>query len=224
MIKFLTSTVGKKYLMGLSGLIWTGFVFAHMAGNMLMFISPEAYNTYGHNLVSGNLIYIVETVLILALMTHVGLAISLTMENRRSRPQGYAVQAGPDKGSRWASRTMAIHGTIILIFLVSHLLTFKFGVYYETTVDGVVMRDLFRLMVEIFTQPLYLVWYFISLILLGFHLSHGVGSIFQSFGLLHPTYQPLIKMVSWVYALVVVVGFLSQPIAVALFYRGGGLS
>jgi len=222
MFSFLTSTVGKKYLMGLSGLIWTGFVFAHMAGNMLMFVSPDAYNIYGHNLVSGNLIYFVEGLLILALLTHVGLAISLTLENRRSRPDRYAVRGRGAKSARWASRTMAIHGTIILIFIVTHLITFKFGTYYETTVDGVVMRDLFRLMVEIFTQPVYLAWYFISLILLGFHLSHGVGSVFQSFGLLHPTYQPMIKTVSWVYAIVVVVGFLSQPIAVFLLHQGGG--
>ncbi len=222
MFSFLTSTVGKKYLMGLSGLIWTGFVFAHMAGNMLMFVSPDAYNTYGHNLVSGNIIYFIEGLLILALLTHVGLAVNLTLENRRARTSRYAVLGGKEKGSRWASRTMALHGTIILIFLVSHLITFKFGAYYETTVDGVVMRDLFRLMIEIFTQPIYFAWYAISLVLLGFHLSHGVGSVFQSFGLLHPSYQPLIKTISWVYASVVVLGFLSQPIAVALLYRSGG--
>lgn len=222
MFSFLTSTVGKKYLMGLSGLIWTGFVFAHMAGNMLMFVSPDAYNTYGHNLVTGNIIYFAEALLILALVTHVVLAINLTWENRRARSSRYAMLGGKEKGSRWASRTMAIHGTIILIFLVSHLITFKFGTYYETTVHGVVMRDLFRLMIEIFSQPLYLAWYFISLILLGFHLSHGVGSVFQSFGLLHPAYQPMIKTVSWVYAVVVVLGFLSQPIAVFLFYNNGG--
>lgn len=223
MLNFLTSTVGKKYLMGLSALIWTGFVFAHMAGNMLMFVSADAYNAYGHALVTGNLIYFVEAVLILALVLHVGLAINLTYNNRRARGTRYAGgNPSGEKGARWASRTMALHGTIILIFIVSHLITFKFGVYYETTVDGVVMRDLYRLMVEIFTQPVYLVWYFISLILLGFHLTHGVGSIFQSFGLLHPSYQPMIKTLSWVYAIVVVGGFLSQPIAVFLMHQGGG--
>lgn len=222
MYNFLTSTVGKKYLMGLSGLIWTGFVFAHMAGNMLMFISADAYNAYGHALVSGNLIYFIEALLILALVTHVALAINLSLQNRSARPERYARAGSREKGSRWASRTMALHGTIILIFVVSHLITFKFGAYYETTVNGVVMRDLYRLMVEIFTQPIYLGWYVISLVLLGFHLSHGVGSVFQSFGLLHPAYQPMIRTLSWIYAIVVVGGFLSQPIAVFMLHQGGG--
>ncbi|MBX2988093.1 MAG: succinate dehydrogenase cytochrome b subunit [Bdellovibrionaceae bacterium] len=221
MLNFLTSTVGKKYLMGASALVWVGFVFAHMAGNLLMFVSPDAYNAYGHALTSGMIIYVAETGLILALLTHVFLGIQLTLQNRAARPQRYAAAGSRSKGAVFASRTMAIHGTIILIFLVSHLITFKFGTYYETTVNGVVMRDLYRLLVEIFAQPVYVIWYVISLVLLGFHLSHGVGSMFQSFGLLHPTYQPVIRKLSWTYAIVVVAGFLAQPIVVFFIANEG---
>lgn len=219
MIGFLGSSVGKKYLMGLSALVWAGFVFAHMAGNMLIFISADAYNTYGHNLTSGNIIYAVEALLILALITHVVLAIKLTLDNRASRPQRYAVAPKGEKRTTAASVTMGIQGSIILAFLILHIATFKYGTYYETTVHGVVMRDLFRLMVEVFHQPGYVVWYIVALIVLGFHLSHGVKSVFQSLGLWNLSYKPMVKTVAWIYGLVVAAGFLSQPIYVYLFAR-----
>lgn len=216
MLSFLKSTVGKKYLMGLSGAVWAGFVFVHMAGNLLIFLGPDAYNKYAHSLASGNLVVAVDTLLLIALIVHVFLAVNLTMENRAARPERYAVRGGREKGATLASRTMAVHGSIILIFVVTHLLTFKFGTVYMTNVNGVEMRDLARLMVEVFQQPLYVAWYVISLVLLFFHLKHGVGSVFQSFGLLHPTYQPMIKKLSLTYALVVSAGFISQPIYVFL--------
>lgn len=217
MVQLLTSTVGKKYLMGLSGLVWVGFVFAHMAGNLLIFIGPEAYNLYGHALTSGYFIYAAEAVLILALVTHVICGVSLTLENKRARPTSYAASGSRHKSASLASKTMAIHGTIILIFLITHLVTFKFGPVYMANIDGLMVRDLHRLMVEIFHQPIYVVSYAICLLLLGLHLSHGVGSIFQSFGLLHPAYQGLIEKIKWTYSLVVVAGFLSQPIYIFLF-------
>ena len=105
---FLGSTVGKKYLMGISGLVWAGFVMAHMAGNLLMFVSADAYNAYGHALVSGNIIYVAEAVLILALITHVFCAVSLTLHNRSARPNRYAVAASGEKKVSGASRTMAV--------------------------------------------------------------------------------------------------------------------
>ena len=219
---FLTSTVGKKYLMGLAGIIWAGFVFAHMAGNLLMFISADAYNSYGHALTSGNIIYVAEAVLILALIMHVFLAISLTRQNRAARAGGgYAVSPKGDKKARFGSKTMGVQGTIILVFIILHLNTFKYGGHYETTVNGVVMRDLFKLMVEIFQQPGYVFWYLICMVLLGIHLSHGVGSVFQSFGLMNGRYQPLLRRLSAVYAIVVALGFIAQPIYIYLFARQG---
>lgn len=222
MSKFVTSSVGQKYLMGVAGLVWVGFVFAHMAGNLLMFVSPEAYNLYGHTLTSGYVIYFAEAILVAALLTHVFIGITLTIKNRRARPHRYAAAGSRNKGARPASRTMMVHGSIILVFIITHLATFKYGTYYETTVNGVVMRDLYRLMVEVFSQPLYVVWYCVALVLLGFHLSHGFSSMFQSFGLLHPSYNETIKKVGWVYAVVVAAGFLSQPIVVFLLSQHGG--
>lgn len=214
---FLGSTVGKKYLMGLSGVIWAGFVLAHMAGNLLIFVSHDAYNAYGHALTSGNIIYVAEVVLVLALILHVYMAINLTMLNRAAKEQKYAVAAKGKKKSTLASRTMAVQGTLILAFVIYHIITFKYGVYYETTVHGVVMRDLARLMAEVFQSPAYVVWYVVCLILLGFHLSHGVGSSFQSLGLMEGSYRNTWKKLSYGYAVIVALGFIAQPLYLFFF-------
>lgn len=214
---FLGSTVGKKYLMGITGLIWAGFVLAHMAGNLLIFVSSDAYNAYGHALTSGNIIYVAEAVLILALITHVFTAISLTRHNRAAKNQRYAVAAGGKKKVSLASRTMAVQGSLILAFIILHIATFKYGTYYETNVHGVVMRDLAKLITEVFQSPGYVAWYILCLILLGFHLSHGVGSSFQSLGLMEGTYRNFWKKLSCAYAVIVALGFIAQPTYLFLF-------
>lgn len=217
MLDFVKSTIGRKYIMGLTGLVWAGFVLAHMAGNMLIFVSSDAYNTYGHMITSGNFIYVAEAVLIIALVTHIISAISLTRQNRQARPRSYAIDPNGDKGARLASKTMAAQGLIILTFIITHLITFKFGTYYETTVNGVVMRDLARLMFEVFQSPIYVGWYLVSLALLCAHLSHGFGSVFQSFGILERHMQGPLKKLSWTYAIVVTFGFVSQPLYILIF-------
>ncbi len=213
---FLTS-IGKKYLMAISGLIWAGFVMAHMAGNLIIFLGSDAYNKYGHAMVSNPLLIPAEIFLAVAFVTHVCLAIWLTIENKSAKGSRYAVSAKAEKGGSLASRTMAVQGSLVLFFLISHLLTFKFGTYYETTVNGVVMRDLYRLLVECFRNPGFVAWYVVALIVLGFHLKHGVGSIFQSLGLKNDHYAQLISKLSLLYGVVVSIGFLSQPLYVYFF-------
>lgn len=213
---FLTS-VGKKYLMAVTGLIWAGFVMSHMAGNLIIFLGSDAYNSYGHAIVSNPLLIPAEIFLALAFVTHVGLAVLLTIENKAAKGTRYAVAAKAEKGGSLASRTMAVQGSLVLFFLISHLLTFKFGSYYETTVNGVVMRDLYRLLLECFHNPGFVSWYVVAVIILGFHLSHGVGSIFQSLGLKNDHYIPLISKFSTFYGVVVTAGFLSQPLYVYFF-------
>lgn len=215
MLDFLKSTVGRKYVMGLTGLVWMGFIFGHMAGNMLLLVSADAFNAYGHAIVSNKiLLYGAEVTLVLALIAHVVTAISLTVKNRSSRNSRYAVQPNGDKGARFASRTMALQGSILLAFIILHLIAFKYGANYETTVNGVQMRDLHRLVIESFKQTGFVVWYCIALIIMMFHLSHGAHSIFQSFGILERKMQDNLRVFAWVYAAVVVGGFLSQPLYV----------
>ena len=217
MFDFVKSTVGRKYIMGISGLVWMGFVLSHMAGNMLILVSPDLYNAYGHAIVSNKpLLYGAESVLVLALIVHVTTAISLTIENRKAKGSRYAVSASGDKASTLASRTMGMQGSVVLAFIILHLATFKYGTHYDTVVNGVQMRDLHRLIVEVFQQPGYVLWYVVALILLMFHLSHGASSIFQSFGFLERKMQKGLRKFAWTYAIIVVAGFLSQPAYVFL--------
>lgn len=200
-------------MMAVTGLIWAGFVFTHMAGNFLLFVSPEAYNSYGHALTSGKLIYLIEAILIFSFFTHVFCAVSLTKENRASGGAGrYALPTNGEKSVTKASKMMAVQGSLVLVFLITHISGFKFGTYYETTVDGVVMRDLYRLIFEVFHQPMFVFWYLICLVLLGFHLSHGIGSTFQSLGLRNDRYASVISKLSVLYGLIVAGGFIFQPI------------
>lgn len=217
MFDFVKSTVGRKYIMGISGLVWMGFVLSHMAGNMLILVSPDLYNAYGHAIVSNKpLLYGAESVLVLALIVHVTTAISLTIENRKAKGSRYAVSASGEKASTLASRTMGMQGSVVLAFIILHLATFKYGTHYDTVVNGVQMRDLHRLIVEVFQQPGYVLWYVVALILLMFHLSHGASSIFQSFGFLERKMQKGLRKFAWTYAIIVVAGFLSQPAYVYL--------
>ena len=201
--------------MGLTGLVWAGFVLGHMAGNMTIFISPESYNAYGHAVTSNKiLLYGTEVALVLALITHVFLAINLTIQNKQAKGISTSIATNGDKKASLGSKTMIIQGSIVLVFIITHLATFKFGPHYETTQDGIVMRDLARLLREVFHNPGYVGWYVVSLLVLFFHLRQGFGSVFQSFGLLHPSYQCKIKAASWAYAVIVTLGFLSQPLYV----------
>lgn len=212
---FFLTTIGKKYLMGLTGIVWAGFVLTHMAGNLLILVSADAYNKYGHAIITNPLLPAAEAFLVICLLTHVFLAISLTMENRKANGGSrYAMQASGPKRASLASRTMAVQGSLVLAFIILHLITFKYGQHYETTVDGVVMRDLHRLVIEVFQQPGYIVWYLVCLVLLGFHLSHGVGSIFQSFGIRNDQTAPKIQKLSIGYAVIVTLGFIAQPLYV----------
>lgn len=215
---FLTS-IGKKYVMGVAGLIWAGFVLTHMLGNMLILVSAEAYNKYSYAITHNALVlYPAEVILVLALVTHVTLAIILTIENRKAHGGSrYAVASSGAKKAQLGSKTMAIQGSIILVFIILHLATFKYGPHYETTVDGVQMRDLSRLVVEVFKQPGYVLWYIVALLILLFHLNHGVGSVFQSLGLKNNRTEPAINKLSFAYAALVILGFLSQPIYVYFF-------
>lgn len=217
MFDFVKSTVGRKYIMGISGLVWMGFVLTHMAGNMLILAGPDLYNAYGHAILSNKpLLYGAESVLVLALIVHVTTAISLTIENRRAKGTRYAVNPNGEKGPTLASQTMGMQGSLVLAFIILHLATFKYGTHYDTTVNGVQMRDLHRLVVEIFQQPGYVVWYVVALIVLMFHLSHGAHSIFQSFGFLERKMIKGVRKFAWTYAIIVVAGFLSQPAYVFL--------
>ncbi len=205
--------------MAITGLSMSLFVLTHMLGNLLLFVGPEAYNMYSHKLITNPLITVAELGLLLMFLLHVFMAIRLTIENRSARPTRYAMPTNGSKAVSQASKTMIYHGMVLLIFTVYHLVTFKYGTVYETDYNGVMVRDLHRLVVEVFQSPAYVLFYVISMGTLGFHLSHGVQSSFQSLGFRHPRYTPGLKIFSTAYALIVGLGFGAQPVYVYFFVK-----
>lgn len=207
----LRTSVGKKFLISITGLIFSGFVLSHMAGNLLLLVSAEAYNKYSHTLVSNPLIYVAEGVLVVALLTHMALALSLALENRAARGvKPYRATNGAKSanlGSRWMVQT----GLLIFVFLVLHLITFKYGTYYEATYDGHTMRDIYRVVFEKFHDPVYVIWYEFSLLVLFVHLRHGISSCLQSLGVASSRNCNL-QIAGWVFAALVAGGFAVQPL------------
>jgi succinate dehydrogenase / fumarate reductase cytochrome b subunit len=217
-MNYFSSTIGRKQMVGVAGLGLSLFVLVHMAGNMLMFVSAEAYNRYGHALTSTPLIYVAEAGLIAIFLIHLVIALYLTWKNKKAKGSTYAVS--PKKtASSFASRTLWAQGMIILGFIVLHLITFKFGEYISVTYEGEEMRDLFALMVLVFKNPIYTFSYFGVLLLLGMHLSHGLASSFQTMGWNGERYDEKVKMIGHVYAALVTVGFISQPFYIFFIYQ-----
>ena len=216
--QFFSSSVGTKVLIALTGLGFAGFLVAHLAANLMVLVDPEAYNEYSHKLISNPLIYLAEAGLVVLFVTHAFKALSNYFRNRAARPSNYKLKrrAGHTSRKSLASATMIVTGTWLLLFIVIHLKTFKFGPWYET---GTGMRDLARLVNEEFRQPLYVVFYVLSMAVVGLHLRHGLSSAFQSLGVDHPRYTPVILKTGIVVALVIGLGFALIPIVI--FITGG---
>jgi len=216
---YLRSSIGKKKLVGLSGLGIVGFTLTHMSGNLLLFVGPDAYNKYSHALVSNPLINVAEAGLIGIFVLHIALTIQLTMANRAARPVGYGVGASGPKRTSFAAKSAILSGLLLLAFVVLHLWTFKYGEYYSTMVDGVEMRDIYRLVFEKFHEPLYVGWYLLCLMLLGMHLSHGVSASFQSLGVFASNH-PVLKKIGLAAAFLIAGGFVAQPLYIFLGFGG----
>ena len=213
------STVGRKQMMALVGVFLALFVFTHALGNMLIFVGDQTYNKYSHALISNPLIYIAEAGLVAFFLFHIIFGIVLTIRNFKARPDKYAVRAAGDKATSLTTRSMMLQGIAIFLFVVFHLITFKFGPNYVTTIDGVEMRDLFRLVVEVFQSPAYVFGYIAVLLILCFHLSHGVYSSIQTLGVNRPQIAEKAKCVSCAYGFLVAAMFISQPLYIFFFYK-----
>lgn len=204
---YLTSSIGKKQVMAVTGLGLLGFTATHLLGNLLLFLGPEAFNNYGYTLTSNKLLLVAEAGLLGMFLVHILLAVVTRIENSGARPERYYVKVRTGHGETIASKTMPITGAIIGVFVVIHLINFKFGAHYTVTYDGVEMRDLYKLVVMYFANPLYVAWYVFAMLALGLHTSHGLQSSFQSLGANHPKYTPIVQGLSMAYGVVVAVGF-----------------
>ena len=214
------NSVMKKQVMGVSGLLLCGFVLSHLLGNLTLFVGSDAFNKYSHTLTSNPLIYVAEAGLLVIFLIHICMAVKLVLENRAARPIPYAFpRKHSGRGATLASSTMPYTGLLTLIFLVVHILGLKFGPYYETTINGVVVRDIYKTTIDYFQNPYIVLFYVFTVCSLGFHVSHGFWSAFQSLGLNHPKYMPKIKVASRVFGLVVAIGFSS--LAIFCYLQGG---
>ena len=223
--KIFTSTLGKKIFMGLSGLALSGFIVVHLVGNLTLF-SPDKdpFNKYAHFLQRlGTLIYFAEFILTSIFLVHFGYAIYVQIGNWKARPKNYAVSKNADHTSRksWASVTMIWTGLIIIVFTVLHLFHFKFGeVIMYTTKDGMVIRDLYTVVYQYFSNIWNVIIYVIVMVLLGYHTSHGVWSAFQSLGLSGQRFTRLAQGFGYLFAVAMAFGFVLLP--VLIFFMTGG--
>ena len=224
------SSLGKKYIMAVTGLVLFLFVIGHLAGNLQIFLGPEAINRYGHFLQTNpELIWPARLILLLMVGLHIWSAARLTLENKAARPIGYA-QYQP-VGSSYASRTMFMSGIIIFVFVVYHLLHFTAQVQYVNLtgqsfvsfVDPQKRHDIFRMMVVGFNNVWVSAFYLLGMALLCLHLSHGASSMFQSIGWKNRAYGPLLDNAARIFAGLIFLGYSSIPIGILLGYGKASL-
>jgi succinate dehydrogenase / fumarate reductase cytochrome b subunit len=212
-----STTVATKLLIGVTGLALVGFLAFHLFGNLLLFFGPETYNEHAHALISNPLIVPAELGLVAIFLLHAIKAILNFVSNRAARPVRYEHKqwaGGPSRKS-WGSTTMVVSGIVLLLFVPFHLVTFKYGPYYDSGVAGV--RDLYRLLIQVFQKPGYVVFYSLSMIIVLLHLRHGVASSLQSLGLIPAAWTRLFLAASLAVALAIGLGFLLIPIYIYFF-------
>jgi succinate dehydrogenase / fumarate reductase cytochrome b subunit len=219
------SSLGKKYVMAVTGFVLFGFVVGHLVGNLQVFLGPEAINRYGHFLQSNpELIWPARIVLLLMVGLHIWSAVKLSLENKAARPIGYAEYQ--PVASSYASRTMLMSGVIIFVFIVYHLLHFTVQAQYVNLtgqnfvdfVDPAKRHDIFKMMVVGFNNGWVSGFYILGMALLCLHLSHGMSSMFQSLGWKNQAYGPLLdKLACWGAGLIFL-GYTSIPVAILLGY------
>lgn len=201
------SSIGRKHLIAVTGLLLCGFLVSHLLGNFLLLAGSDAFNLYSYKLFAlGPVLYAIEAGLLGIFLVHIGLAVKLTIENKKAGGK-YAYKKRTGRGTTIMSATMPYTGLALLVFLVLHLLNLKFGTVYMTTVDGIEMRDIYKTTMEYFQNPVSVAWYVVAMILAALHTAHGFSSAFQSLGLNHPRYFGKIKVIGYLYALLVGGGF-----------------
>lgn len=219
------STVGKKVVMAVSGILLMLFLIVHLGGNLAMFFPDggEMFNRYAHKLESlGVLLYVAEAGLLAIFLFHIVAAFQVHWSKRQARGEDYAVVASKGGPSRLsvASRSMLITGVILLLFIPAHIWMFKFNAgtpHPVVVVDGEEMKDLYAVVVGAFKNPLVVFWYTAVMLLLGLHLRHGFWSALQSLGAMNPRWSPVIYTAGLIFAILVAGGFLLLPLYFLLF-------
>jgi succinate dehydrogenase cytochrome b subunit len=205
-----TSSVGKKAVMAVTGLIMLAYLITHVLANLLIFQGPEKINAYSRFLHgTGGALWAARLVLLAAVGLHIVAAVQLASRRRAARPIGYA--AGRESQvSTLASRTIRWGGALILVFLVYHILHFTLGTVHPSFVEG----DPYHNVVAGFSNPLVVLFYEVALVAVGLHLYHGIWSSGRSLGVSSPSPQPLRRQLALVLSVMVWAGFTVIPLAV----------
>ena len=221
------SSLGKKYIMAVTGFALFVFVVGHMVGNLQIFLGPEAINRYGSFLQNlGEALWAARLGLLAMVVLHIVSAVRLTAENRAARGVGY--DSYKPVGSTYASRTMMMSGLIIFAFIIYHLLHFTVqneainftGKSFENLHDEKGRHDVYAMMINGFSPKVWWVsvFYIIAMALLCLHLSHGVSAMFQSLGWKKNYYKALLDKGAKLIAILIFAGYVSIPIAILLGY------
>ncbi len=211
----LKTSVGKKLLMACTGALLCLFLIVHLAGNMLMLVGPDAYNAYAHALHSQEwFVHLAEAGLLVLFVVHIWIAMETSRENTDARPQQYAVKKSKIAGRKLPGaispeNNMLLSGGLVLAFMLLHLGDFTLNL---TMPDKIAGLEPFDKAFVIMRTPVSAIAYLIGVIMLGWHLSHGVTSLFQTLGLKHPKYDPLTRRLGPVFAVIVAGGFAIFPI------------
>ena len=224
--RFYDSSVGKKILIALTGIVLVGFVLGHMIGNLLVFVGPEAINEYGHFLQTighGMGIWVARVVIFGSIILHVILTVQVTKLNRASREQRYGVNH--TQVASKSSRMMIFSGLTILAFFIYHILHFtarSFNDYdtYKTMLHGEQVHDVYKMVIAGFSWAPASLFYVVAMVLLCSHLSHGVSSLFQTLGLSTEKTRPVFQLIGKAFAALILIGNCSIPIAIYFFHYG----
>lgn len=217
-LPLLRSSVSRKVVLSLSGIWLCLFLVVHLAGNLTLFLPAEQarplYNAYTRFMTSHPLIKVAGFLNYAAILVHVFVAALLTLQNRRARETPYACDA-PGETSPWYSRSMGVLGSLVLVFLVIHLKVFWFRYHFgEVGVDASGQRDMYGVVVAAFQELWYVGLYVAAMLVLGFHLLHGVSSGFRTLGLHHRRYWRIVRRSGAAFAVAVGLTFAAMPVYV----------
>jgi succinate dehydrogenase / fumarate reductase, cytochrome b subunit len=207
-MRTISTSVGKKQLMAITGLLFLLFLTTHLLGNLSIYGGPAAFVAYAEHLHAlGTLLVAAEAGMAVALIVHITTAVFLFFENRGARPVKYAVDKSGG-GRTFSSQAMPYTGLVILAFIGVHLATFSHHLVDQTS------RNIFQIAVAVFSQKIYLAIYLLSMVIVALHVRHGLWSAFQTVGANHPKYMPFIQKLSIVFAVIVGIGFGSLPLVI----------
>ena len=222
---FLTSSIGRKVIMAVTGIFLIVFLIVHCTVNAFIFFNDGgvSFNMAAHFMGTNILIRTMEIVLFLGFFVHIIQGFMLSAQNRKARPQGY-VANNPSANSKWYSRSMTLLGTLILLFLVMHINHFwthsrlggMMGItpLEETSVGDKEVLDLYALMITTFQSPVVLIVYLLGVFSLCWHLIHGFQSAFQTLGVNHRKYTPWIRNFGIGFSILICLIFAAMPIAI----------